>query len=149
MNKNGVSMVALVITMIVIIIIAGITYNMSMSNVGKAQKSSFMADLENAVYSLQAYETRAQAAFLMENENANQNFNSKELKWDGQSERAENTARIEDKNGTLEDRIDYILDNGLTKNLENKIIIKEGVLYVLPQYETEYEWACEVYDYMK
>ena len=147
MNKNGVSMVALVITMIVIIILAGITYNTGFSSVDKAQKTSFMADLEDAIYYLRAYNTRGQAAYLMGAEGAEKNYDPNNLQWDGISERAENTARMED--GINEDTAEYIFEKDITKNIEGKIKIKDGQLYVNKNFQTEYEWACEIYDYMK
>jgi Tfp pilus assembly protein PilE len=147
MNKNGVSMVALVITMIVIIILAGITYNMSFSNVTEAQKTSFLNDLEKAVYYLRAYNTRGQAAYLMGAEGAEKNYDPNNLQWDGISERAENTAKMED--GINEDSVEYIFEKDITNNIKGKIKIKDGQLYVSNNYPTEFEWASEYYDYMK
>jgi hypothetical protein len=53
------------------------------------------------------------------------------------------------EDGEHEDSINYIFENDITKNVDGKIKIKDGKLYVIPSYQTEYEWACEVYDYMK
>jgi Tfp pilus assembly protein PilE len=53
MNNKGVSIMSLVITMIVIIILAGIAMNAGTTNIDKAQKSAFLSDLERAQFELQ------------------------------------------------------------------------------------------------
>ncbi len=153
MNNKGVSIMSLVITMIVIIILAGIAMNAGTTNIDKAQKSAFLSDLERAQFELQSYCQRGLVAkelmITEDGQGGNPNFDPLNLYWDGDinNKRATDTAKMED--GVNEDTIDYIFNHSITKNLENKIFILDGTLYVKSEYQIEFEWAVENYDYMR
>ena len=141
MNKKGVSLVALIITMIVLIIIAGIVLTTGIENITSTQKASFMADLETLTTSLQKYNTRA-----VQYNNLPGEYYDDELQWDGKSATAEHTAQMKEKG--LEDTPEYIFDDHITNNVKNKIKIINGKLYVDRNYQMEFEWALEYYKYM-
>ena len=142
MNNKGVSLVALIITMIVIILLAGIAWQAGFSNVGQAQKSAFMKDLENLTTSLEKYNTQA----VLRN-NINGEYYEENLQWDGKSERTTGSAQME-KSGE-EDTPGYIFDDQQNSSyVKDKIKIINGRLYVDKKYATEFEWATEYYKYM-
>jgi Tfp pilus assembly protein PilE len=141
MNNKGVSLVALVITIIVIIIIAGISLRTGIDNVTQSQKSAFLADLEMLNTNLQKYNIRAVQYNNLEGE-----YYEEDLQWDGKSPTATNSAQME-KAG-FEDTPNYIFGGTITDNVKGKIIIKDGRLFVDPNYKTELEWASEHYRYM-
>ncbi len=141
MNNKGVSLVALVVTMIVIIIIAGIVISSGIGNISTSQKGAFMVDLENMNTSLQKYNTRAVLYNHLPGE-----YYDDELQWDGKTERAEHTARMEVSGE--EDTALYIFDNNIPNTLKGKIKIIDGKLYVDRSYQQEFEWAAEQYKYM-
>ena len=141
MNNKGVSLIALAITIIVIIVLAGITWQVGFSNVDETQKASFMVDLETATNALQRYHTTA----VLRN-NVPSGYYEGDLEWDGKAERATNTAQMEQAG--VEDTPEYILDNTISNKLRNKIKIIDGKLYIDKSYQTEYEWATEFYKYM-
>ena len=140
-NNKGVSLTALVITIIVLIIIAGIVMQSGIGNIGQANKSAFMTDLENAILLLQKYETRAEGL-----SDPMLYFSSDNLQWDGVTERAVNTGKLED--GENEDTINYIFENHIPNTLKGKLKIINGELYINKDYYTEFEWATEHYKYM-
>ena len=141
LNKKGVSLISVVITIIVIVIIASIAVNNGYENIVKAHKSAFMTDLESLILSLEKYNTRA-VGYADPMTYYEEDF----LQWDGESERAENTAKLED--GINEDTVRYIFDNNISENVKGKIKIINGKLYVDREYETEFQWATEQYKYM-
>ncbi len=141
MNNKGVSLIAIAITIIVIIIMAGIAINAGFYNITSAQKSSFMLDLDTATNALQRYNTNAQLKTTIP-----AGYYEGDLQWDGKSERAVNTAQIEVAG--QEDTAEFIFDNLLTENLKGKIKIVNGKIYVDKNHTIEYEWATEYYKYM-
>ena len=132
-NNKGVSIIALIITIIVFIILASIIIANSTETIDKSAKAVFQGDFKNAIFALQSYNTEA---VLRAN---NPNYVEWDLQWDGDSEYAENSARIQDP--TQDDTINYILKDHLTKDLRGKIHIVDGKLFVRPGYTTEAEWA--------
>ena len=60
-NKKGVSLISLTITIIVLIILAGITIGSGFSNIEKTQKAAFLSDFGNALENLRTYNQRAEA----------------------------------------------------------------------------------------
>lgn len=139
-DRKGVSLVALVVTIIVIIIIASITILASSSSIDNANETKFKNDLKSVVTALDIYN---QQAYLY----GVNTYNSSDLTWDGTSERAENTAKIEDK--TSEDRIKFILSDDVPNTLQGKMTIENGAIKIDKNYGTEYEWAVEMYSYME
>ena len=140
MNQKGISIMSLVITIIVILIIASISMISSTKSIDQATEVKFKNDLKEVVTALEVYHQQA-------NLHGVPSYNSDELKWDGVSERAENTAKIEDS--TNEDRIRYIFTDEVPKTLVGKITIEDGRIKVEKSYKTEYEWATEQYSYME
>jgi len=143
MNNKGVSLIALAITIIVIIIIAAISYRLGFSTVDDAQRSSFMTEIEDLIRHLETYNTRAVAYNNIEGI-----YDETTLNWDGESERTTGSARME-KEG-VEDTPKYILGDTLdSKLVKNKVKIIDGRLYVKRSYPDEFVWAAEsVYKYM-
>lgn len=140
MNQKGVSIMSLIITIIVIIIIASISMISSTKSIDQATEVKFKNDLKEVVTALEVYHQQA-------NLHGIPSYDSEELTWDGVSERAENTAKIEDS--TNEDRIRYIFTDEVPKTLVGKITIEDGRIKVEKNYKTEYEWAIEQYSYME
>lgn len=138
-NKKGVSLISLTITIIVLIILAGITIGSGFGNIEKTQKAAFLSDFGNALENLRTYNQRAEAFSTIR-------YNRRKLTWDGFTERATNTAKLEDNQN--EDRVDYIFHNTITNNLIGKLEIRSGDLYIKEGYTTELEWAKEIHDYM-
>ena len=139
-NNKGVSIIGLVITIIVIIILAGIVINGGTESIDKANQAAFQNEFKDAVEALNIYNTRA---VIRKN---NKDYEPEKLNWDGKSERAENTARVESPDE--EDTIKDILKDSFTKTLENKIYILDGKIYVFNSFETEKGWAAELYSYI-
>ena len=128
LNKKGVSLIAMVIAIIIIVIIASISLNMGYDNITKAHKSAFMTDIETLITSLQKYNTRA-VGFA----DPMTYYDEEMLQWDGTTERAENTAKLED--GINEDTVRYIFDDAISDNVRGKIKIVNGKLYVDREFE--------------
>ena len=139
-NNKGVSLISLAITIIVLIILAGITVGSGIGNIGKTQKAAFLSDFGTALENLRTYNQRAEAFSTIR-------YNRRKLTWDGFAERAEHTAKLED--GENEDRAEYIFHETITNNLKGKLEIRSGDLYIKEGYTTELEWAKEIHDYMK
>ncbi len=136
MDNKGVSMMSLAISIVVMAILAMIVYNTSISSISNGKKATFIKDLTTAESVLRAYNTTAE---LKAN---NRNFYYGEMMWDGESERAVNTARIQDANE--EDRITYILKDAITSNIRGKIEIVSGELFVKSDLIVENEWIDEL-----
>ncbi len=142
MNNKGISLITLAFMIVVIIILASITTAVSVDFLMNSSKASFLESFENAVLSLETYNTRGIERGL------NNDFSPKNLTWDGVSERAQNTARIEDSSN--EDRVSFILnDMEKDNNLKGKIEIKSGDLYIKTRYSYERSWASEKYKYLE
>ena len=163
LNNKGVSLVALVITIIVILIIASISFLMGFRNVDKAQQAAFVTDLEGAVRDVQIYGERALQYGILD-------YKIEELQWDGKSDYLTKSGKVnyitndtlgkkinakhptdEDKekiNNAPEDTALFLFNNNIPNTLKGKIFIKNGKLYVDIGYKDEYNWAIEAYEYM-
>ena len=163
LNNKGVSLIALTITIIVIIIIAGIAMSSGFQNVDKSQQAAFVTDLQEAVTSVTVYGERA----LQYGKN---DFKISNLTWDGKSDYLTNSGKVdyltndyigrtidrfhpneEEKeliDNAPEDRVNYVFNIALPNTIKGKIYIKEGKLYVDKKYKDEYAWAIEAYEYM-
>ncbi len=139
MKNAGISLMSLVITIILIIIIASISLVASNKSLDEATKVKFQNDLKEVVTALEVYHQRAYIRGVS-------TYDSKELKWDGMSESAENTARIEDS--TQEDTIQYILEGNVPESLKGIITFENGKVKVDQNRKPEIEWATELYSYM-
>lgn len=135
-NNKGFSMIALIIMIIVTIILAWIVISNSTETIDNSQKAVFQDDFKNAYFAVQAYNTEA---VLRAN---NPNYAEWDLTWDGKSERAQNTAQIQ--NAGEEDTIKYILKDTLTKSLDGKVEIYQGQLCVKEGFSLEEEWVEEL-----
>lgn len=140
MNQKGISLVALVITIIVIILLAAITMVSSTRSVDQATEVKFKNDLTEVVTALDVYHEQANIYGIP-------SYDRDDLSWDGTSERAENTAMIEDK--TKEDKIKFILTADVPDSLKGKMTIENGRVKIDKSYTYEYEWAVEKYSYME
>ena len=139
MNNKGISLMSMVITIIVIIILAGIDIMAGgEESLEEANKVRFQNDLKSVVTALQVYEQRSEMY-------AEKGYDYDLLSWDGISERAENTAKIEKKGSDEEDTIRYILSGNVPKTLNEIIKIKEGKIVVDSTRKPEIEWARELY----
>jgi len=139
-NKKGVSLIAMIIMIIVIIILASIGISTGFKNITKANQANFLNDLKSSIQMLEIYNTRAVARGNV------RFYDPEELFWDGVSQKAQNTARIE--NPDEEDDASYIFQEAFNNGLHGKIFIKYGKIYIKREYVTEIEWAKEMYDYM-
>ncbi len=139
-NKKGVSMIAMVIMIVVIIILASITVSAGFKNITKANQATFISDLKSSNQMLEIYNTRAVARGKA------RFYEPDELFWDGESQKAENTARIE--SADEEDDAEYIFGEAFHNSLHGKIYLKYGKIYIKREFVKEIEWAKEVYDYM-
>ncbi len=139
-NKKGISLIATIIMIIVIIILASITVSAGFKNITKANQATFINDLKASTQAIEIYNTRAVARGNV------RFYDPEELYWDGQSQKAENTARIEDPE--QEDDAQYIFGETFYNSLHGKIFIKYGKIYIRREYVTEIEWAKELYEYL-
>lgn len=156
-NNKGVSLIALAITIIVIIIIAAISFNLGFNNVNHAQQAAFLTDLEEAVESVKIYGERALQYGKV-------GYRISELTWDGKDHYLTNSGKIEfieankldpkDENNrdridnALDDTAQYLFHKELPITIKEKVYIKGGKLYVNSLYRDEYEWAIAKYGYM-
>lgn len=140
MNQKGISLVALAITIIVIILIATITMVSSTKSVDQATEVKFKNELTEVVTALEVYHQQANIYGIP-------SYDRDDLTWDGTSERAENTAMIEDK--VNEDKIKFILTADVPESLKGKMTIENGKVKIDKSYAYEYEWAVEKYSYME
>ncbi len=163
LSNKGVSLITLAITIIVIVIIAGIALSSGFVNVDKAQQVVFLTDLESAVDSLRIYNERG-ALY------GKRDFNKNLLRWDGKEDSLTNSAKLdylendfegkkvnpkypnEDEKAKIlnapEDTPAYVFNGQVPNTLKGKIYIQNGVLYVYEQYQEEYSWATQKYEYM-
>ena len=137
-NNKGITLISITITIIVIIILTAIIILSSMESIDKAKKTVFQNDFADAVQSVNMYNIEATI------KTNNPAYNPNELNWNGQTERAENTARIEDPN--QEDTIDFILKEHYTQDLKGKICIVGGRVFVKAQYNKQMQWVTELAD---
>ena len=140
MNQKGISLMALAITIIVIILLAAITMVSSTKSVDQANEVKFKNDLTEVVTALDVYNQQA-------NIHGIPSYDSDDLIWDGTSERAENTAKMEDS--INEDRIRYIFTRDIPESLRGKMTIENGKIRIDKSYSIEYEWAVEKYSFME
>lgn len=142
MNNKGVSLVSLAITIIVIVLLAAITITSSSKPIDDSTKAKFKTELQSVVTALEIYHERAIIRGVSSYEKDN-------LTWDGTSERAENTAKMEDKNHNEEDYIKYILDgNDVPKTLQGIMKIENGKVKIDKNAKPQIDWAIEMYPYM-
>ena len=139
-NQKGVSLVALAITIIVIIIIASITMLAGNDSISRAHETKFKNDLKEVINALDVYN---QQAYLY----GDISYDSSDLTWNGETERAENTAKIEDH--VNEDRVRFIFTDEIPKTLQGKMTIEDGKVKISKAYQKEYQWAIEMYSYME
>ena len=140
MNNKGISLLSLSVTIIVIIIIAAISIRMSSKNLEEANQAKFEVALKTVVETLEAYNQRAEIRGI-------KGYNRNLLAWDGVSERAENTARIEDK--TKEDTIRFIMSGyDIPESLEGIMYIESGKVKIDEDKKPQYDWAVDMYSYM-
>lgn len=139
MNQKGISLMSMIITIIVIIILAAIVImSGGEESIEEANKVRFQNDLKNSVEALRVYEQRAEM-------HGEKNYDFDSLNWDGTSENAENTAKIENKGSDEEDSIRYIFQKTVPKTLEGKIKIINGKIKVDKNLKPEIDWAEELY----
>ena len=141
MNNKGVSLISLAITIIVIIILAAISIMSSTKSIEQANKVKFQDELKSVVEALETYKQRAYIYGVPD-------YDSNEMTWDGKSEKAENTAKIED--GVNEDTVRFIFNtNQLPNSVKDVITIESGLIKVDNKNNQKYEWATEMYGYME
>ena len=162
-SNKGVSLTALVITIILIILIASIALTKGYQNLAKAQQAAFISDLDNAIDSLRIYNERATQFGV-------KGYKLYYLMWDGESPYMDNSGklnyltndiegkRIDPKHATAEeitkidaapdDSPEFLFNGTIPASLSGKIEIYEGKLYVKPEFEDEFEIAVEKYEYM-
>ncbi|MBO5141882.1 MAG: hypothetical protein J6C46_02585 [Clostridia bacterium] len=139
MNNKGVSLVSLVITIVVIIILAAVSILNSTKSLEEANKVKFQNDLKTVVEALNVYNERSVIRGIP-------SYDKEKLEWDGESEKAENTAKIKDTNHVEEDSIRDIFDgNDVPNSLKGLIKIEYGKIKVDSSRHPEYEWAKEMY----
>lgn len=139
MNNKGISLMSMVITIIVIIILAGIVIMPTgEDSLQEANKVRFQNDLKGLVTALQVYEQETEMY-------GDKNYDFDTLVWDGSSEKAENTAMIEKKGSGEEDSIRYIFNGNVPKTLKGLITIKNGKIVLDGKRKPEVEWAKELY----
>ncbi len=143
MNKKGISLLSIVITIIVIILLATITIVSNPDSIDYAIEGKFQSALKECVKALDVYQQRA-AVY------AYTDYQPNELTWDGVSAQAENTAQIESK-GAGEDSIRYIFSQEVPGILKGVIEIKEGKIQITDAYQNEiqHKWATDLYNYME
>lgn len=143
MNNKGVSLISLAITIIVILILAAVSLVGSTKSLEEANKVKFQNDLKSAVDALEVYNQRAYLYGIA-------TYDSDNLTWDGTSEKAVNTAKMEDKNKIEEDSIRYIFDsNDVPNSLMGVITIENGKIKVDKSIKPQYDWAVDMYSYME
>ena len=142
-NNKGVSLIALTITIIVILIIAAISFRAGFSTVDETQRTAFMNDIEDLVRHLEIYNTRG----VLYN-NLDGMYDETTLNWDGESSRTTGSAKMENKDE--EDTPIYIFGDTLNSAyVKDKVLIINGKLYVKRSYPDEFKWASEnLYKYM-
>ena len=142
-NNKGVTLVTLTITIIVILIIAGIAVRLGFSSVNDTQRSAFMTDVETLIRQLETYNIRAVVYNNLDGE-----YDEEKLSWDGNADRVTESAQMEKKG--VEDTPEYIFGDVINANtVKGKVKIIKGRLYVKRSYPDEFKWAAEdVYKYM-
>ena len=138
MNQKGISMMSLIITIIIMIILAGITVSLSGNSATEANEGKFKNDLKNVVTAVESYHTRADAFGVS-------SYKRNNLAWDGVSEKAENTAKMEDKSQAEEDSIRFILSGEIPNSLDGIMKIEAGEVVIDESQKTQIEWARELY----
>ena len=163
LNNKGVSMAALVITIIVVVLIASITINYGFVNVDKAQQVVFLTELESAHDAINIYNERASLY-------GSKSYNKNRLSWDGKSGHLNNSAKLDyftnDSEGKKinpkyptddqrqkiqdapEDTPQFVFDGEIPNSLKGKIYIYEGQLGVYKENQLELEWASQKYNNM-
>lgn len=133
-RNNGVTMIALVITIIVLIILAGITIYAVASQgiIDKAQKAKFQTEVQSLSEKLDEYKVSAKIS--------NEDYDTKLLSWDG-ANNPTNTAKRFDSNN--EDTITEIIGD-IPNDLNGKIIIANGELNFKNLTENEQNWLEEI-----
>ena len=133
-NNKGITIVALVIMIIIMIILAGIVITRSMKTIDESQKAVFQSDFRDAVTALNTYTTNA---VIRGN---NKEFDIKYMQWTGdENEEVYGSARI--RTPDEEDTIFDILKDRYTKTLRGKIEIINGILVVKDEFPTEKDWV--------
>lgn len=142
MNNKGISIISLIITIILIVVLAGIAISGNTQSLEEANKAKFQNDLKAVVEAVDVYNERAMIRGIA-------SYDADDLTWDGVSEKAENTAKIKDSNHEEEDSIRDILDgNDVPKSLKGYITIEDGRVMFDKTKKPEIEWATEIYSYM-
>ena len=163
LDNKGVSLVGLVITIIVIVIIAGIALSSGFINIDKAQQATFLSDLENVNDAINIYNERADIY-------GKKDYDKRKLSWNGQDKYLTNSAKINyltnDTEGkkinpqytteeelqkiynAQEDTADFLFNGVVPTSLRGKIYIVSGKVYVYRSYKEEFEWATSKYEYI-
>ena len=87
-TQNGISLIALVVTIIVIIILAAISITINYDTFNMMDKTTYYARVRGLEERLNIYHESAELEL--------DNYRKDKLSWDGTSERAENTGKVED-----------------------------------------------------
>ncbi len=131
--QNGISLVALIVTIIVVIILASISLNVNFDSFTMLDKTKYVSQIRGLEERLRIYHEDATLdADLYVKDN---------LSWDGVSERVENTGKLED--GINEDTPKFIFKE-IPSYFEGKICIENGELVVFQYTDEELEWIQEL-----
>lgn len=131
--QNGISLVALIVTIIVVIILASISLNVNYDSFTMLDKTKYVSQIRGLEERLRIYHEDATLdADLYVKDN---------LSWDGVSERAENTGKLED--GVNEDTPKFIFKE-IPSYFKEKICIKKGELVISQYTDEELEWLQEL-----
>lgn len=132
-TQNGISLIALVVTIIVIIILAAISITINYDTFNMMDKTTYYARVRGLEERLNIYHESAELEL--------DNYRKDKLSWDGTSERAENTGKVED--GINEDTPIFIFKE-IPEYFEGKIYIQNGELGVKDYTDQEMKWLDEL-----
>ena len=134
-NSSGISLIALIVTIIVIIILSSIVYFSTNDALNSMSEAKFKTELRGLQDRLKIYHERANMNSL--------SYKNSKLNWDGESERATNTGKVED--GVNEDTPEYILGE-IPEYFNTRIKIKNGQITLLGSKfnPNEIKWGEEI-----
>lgn len=132
-TQNGISLIALVVTIIVTIILAAIVITVNYDTFNMMDKTTYYARVRGLEERLNIYHESAELEL--------DNYRKDKLSWDGTSERAENTGKVED--GINEDTPIFIFKE-IPEYFKGKIYIEKGRLVFKGYTEQEAIWLTEL-----
>lgn len=132
-TQNGISLISLIVTIIVIIILATITISMNFDTLDMMNKTKYFSEIRGLEERLKIYHEDAELEL--------DNYRKNKLTWNGTSERAENTGKVED--GTNEDTPMFIFKE-IPAYFNGKLYIQDGDLGVSNYTDQELQWLDEM-----